>query len=391
MYFVSLKGVVNLNEIYLDHAATTYTKPEVLKVMLPYFNERYGNASSIYTIGQQSKSAVEKARKQVADAIGATSEEIYFTSGGSEADNLLITGFARANRKKGKHIITSKIEHMAVLKACMSLETEGFEVTYLNVDENGLINLNELKKSIRPDTILITIMFANNEIGTIEPIKEIGEIARKNGVFFHTDAVQAVGNVHIDVEELNIDGLSMSGHKFYGPKGIGALYVRRGTSFEPIIRGGHQEKNKRAGTENVPGIVGIGKAIEIANANIDRYNEKLKKLRDYYVENVKKEIPNVKLNGHEKYRLPGNANISFVGVEGEALLLLLSANGVYASSGSACNAGSVTPSHVLTAIGLPQEVVKGALRVTFGEENTKKDVDYLLNKLKVFVKRLREN
>ncbi len=384
------EGGFEVNEIYLDHAATTYTKPEVLKVMLPYFNEKYGNASSIYTIGQEAKIAVENARKQVANAIGANSEEIYFTAGGSESDNLIISGFARANKKRGRHIITSKIEHMAVIKTCMSLEKEGFEVTYLNVDKDGMISIDELRKAIRPETILISIMFANNEIGTIQPIKEIGKIARKNNIFFHTDAVQAVGNIKIDVKELNIDALSMSGHKFYGPKGIGALYVRKGMDFEPIIHGGHQEANKRAGTENVPGIVGIGKAIELASSNIEEYNQKLIKLRDYYVQEVFEKIPNVKLNGHESIRLPGNANISFQGIEGETLLLLLSSSGIYASSGSACNSGNTAPSHVLAAIGLSNEMSRGALRVTFGDENTLKDVDYLVFKLESFVRRMRE-
>ncbi len=378
-----------MNSIYLDHAATTYTKQEVLKEMLPYFYQKYGNASSIYTIGQESKKAVEHSREQVAKALGALPEEIYFTSGGSESDNLFIAGFARANKRKGRHIITSKIEHMAVLKTCLSLEKEGFDITYLNVDKYGMINLEELKRAIRNDTILISVMYANNEIGTIEPIEEIAKIAKEHHIVFHTDAVQAIGNIAIDVKKQNIDALSLSGHKFYGPKGVGALYVRKGINFEPIIHGGHQENNKRAGTENVPGIVGLGKAIELSTENVDRYYQKLQKLRDVYIQKVFEKIPDVKLNGHPTIRLPGNANISFSGIEGETLLLLLSANGIYTSSGSACNSGSSNPSHVLMATGLSPELARSSLRVTFGEENKMEEVEETVEKLETFVKKLR--
>lgn len=358
--------------------------------MLPYFSEKYANPSSIYSIGRENRSVVENARMQVATAIGAKPEEIYFTSGGSEADNMAIKGVARANKSKGNHIITTKIEHMAVLQTCMELEKEGFEVTYLNVDSQGLVNLKELKSVIKPSTILISIMFANNEIGTIEPIEEIGEIAKEKGIYFHTDAVQAIGNVKINVNNMNIDLLSLTAHKFYGPKGIGALYIREGINFEPIITGGHQEKSKRAGTENVSGIVGLGKAIEIANKNIDKYNKKLIKMKNKFVEEISKNVPNVKLNGHKKQRLSGNVNISFNGIEGESLLLLLSASGIYASAGSACTSGSSKPSHVLTAIGLSEELSRGSLRITFGEENTIKDVEYVVNKITEIVKKLYE-
>ena len=375
---------------YFDHAATTAVKEEVLKEMLPYFSINYGNASSIYSLGRQSKRAIEKAREQVADAIGCNSKEIYFTGCGSECDNIAIKGIAYANRHKGNHIITSKIEHPAILNTCKSLEKEGFEITYLNVDENGFIDINELKESILDKTILISIMFANNEIGTIQPIKEIGMIAKEKDIYFHTDAVQAVGNVKINVKEMGIDLLSMSAHKFYGPKGVGALYVKEGINFKKIQDGGHQEKNKRAGTENVPGIVGLGKAIELAYKNIDKYNEKLTTLRDYYISQVEEKIPYIKINGDRQNRLPGNANISFKYIEGEALLLNLDMKGICASSGSACSTGSLNPSHVLMAIGLPHEVAHGSLRVTFGDENTKEDVDYLVDNLVEVVGKLRE-
>lgn len=374
---------------YFDHAATTATKEEVLKEMLPYFNIEYGNPSSMYSIGRRTRKVVEEARKRVALAIGADSKEIYFTSCGSESDNLAIKGVAYANRKRGNHIITTKIEHPAVLHTCEHLEKEGFRVTYLNVDADGLISLEELENAITSDTILISVMFANNEIGTIQPIGEIGSIAKKHNVYFHTDAVQAVGNVRINVEELNIDLLSMSAHKFYGPKGMGALYVKTGVNFEKIQDGGHQERNMRAGTENVAGIVGLGKAIELAYKNFDEYNEKLTSLRDYYISQVEEKIPNIKLNGHRARRLPGNANISFIGVDGEALLLNLDMKGICASSGSACTSGSLDPSHVLVAIGLSSEIAQGSLRVTFGDENTKEDVDYLVQSLVEIVEKLR--
>lgn len=374
---------------YFDHAATTATKEEVLKEMLPYFNMEYGNPSSMYSIGRKTRKVVEEARRKVALAIGGDSKEIYFTSCGSESDNLAIKGVAYANRKRGNHIITTKIEHPAVLHTCEHLEKEGFRVTYLNVDAEGVVSLEELENAICNDTILISIMFANNEIGTIQPIGEIGRIARKHNIYFHTDAVQAVGNVRINVEELNIDSLSMSAHKFYGPKGMGALYVKTGVNFEKIQDGGHQERNMRAGTENVAGIVGLGKAIELSYKNFDEYNEKLTSLRDYYILQVEEKIPNIKLNGHRVKRLPGNANISFIGVDGEALLLNLDLKGICASSGSACTSGSLDPSHVLVAIGLPQDIAVGALRVTFGDENTKEDVDYLVQSLVEIVEKLR--
>lgn len=375
---------------YFDHAATTATKEEVLKEMLPYFTLNYGNASSIYSIGRKSKKAVEESRHKVARAIGAEAKEIYFTSCGSESDNLAIKGVAFANKEKGNHIITTKIEHPAVLHTCQHLEREGFKVTYLNVDSEGLINLNELEEAITPQTILISIMFANNEIGTIQPIKEIGAIAKKNNIYFHTDAVQAVGNVRINVNELNIDLLSMSAHKFYGPKGMGALYVRNGVKFEKIQDGGHQERNMRAGTENVAGIVGLGKAIELAYENFDDYNKKLTDLRDYYFSQVEEKIPDIKINGHRTKRLPGNANISFKFIEGESLLLYLDARGICASSGSACTSGSLDPSHVLLAIGLPHEIAHGSLRVTFGDDNEKGDVDFLVEALVEIVEKLRK-
>ena len=374
---------------YFDHAATTAVKEEVLKEMLPYFSINYGNASSMYSLGRQSKKAIENAREQVANAIGCSPKEIYFTGCGSESDNLAIKGIAYANKSKGNHIITSKIEHPAILNTCKSLEKEGFVVTYLNVDENGIVSLEDLKNAITDKTILISIMFANNEIGTIQPIKEIGEIAKAKQIYFHTDAVQAVGNVKINVKKLGIDLLSMSAHKFYGPKGVGALYVREGIDFNKLQDGGHQEKNKRAGTENVAGIVGLGKAIELAYKNIDEYNKKLTDLRDYYISQVEDRIPEIKVNGDRKNRLPGNANISFKYIEGEALLLNLDMKGICASSGSACSTGSLNPSHVLVAIGLPHEIAHGALRITFGDENTKDDVDYLVDNLVEIVGKLR--
>lgn len=370
---------------YLDHAATTGVKKEVLKEMLPYFNIEYGNPSSIYGIGRSAKRAIEGAREKVAKAINAKPNEIYFTGCGSESDNLAIKGIAYALKQKGNHIITSKIEHHAVLNSCKSLEQEGFRVTYLNVNKYGFVNLQELKEAITDKTILITIMTANNEIGTIEPIEEIGKIAKKNNVYFHTDSVQAIGNIKLDVQKMNIDSLSMSAHKFYGPKGVGALYVKEGVPFIKLQDGGHQEKNKRAGTENTAGIIGLGKAIELAYKNIDEYNDKLQKLRDYYISEVEKEIPGAVLNGHRTKRLPGNANISFKGINGGDLLLELDEKGICASTGSACNTGSTEPSHVLVAIGLRPEYLQGSLRITFGEENTKADVDYLVSSLKKII------
>ena len=368
-----------MNKIrYFDHAATTPVKEEVLKEMLPYFSLEFGNPSSMYSLGRNAKKAKEDARKKVAQVLNCKPEEIYFTACGSESDNLAIKGIAYANRYKGNHIITSKIEHPAVLNTCRTLEKEGFRITYLNVDKYGFINLEELRNSITNSTILITIMFANNEIGTIEPIYEIGKIAKMYNVIFHTDAVQAVGNVKIDVNELNIDSLSMSAHKFYGPKGVGALYVKENINFKKLQDGGHQERNKRAGTENVAGIVGLAKAIEISYRNIDKYNEKIKYLRDYLITEIEKNIPDVKINGHRTKRLPGNVNLSIEGINGEDLLLNLDARGICASAGSACSTGNTNPSHVLTAIGLPESLSKGTLRITLGTENTKEDIDYLI-------------
>ncbi len=374
---------------YFDHAATTKVNEEVIKDMIPYFGIDYGNASSIYSIGRKSKRAIEDARNKVAKVINANPKDIYFTACGSESDNLAIKGIAYANKEKGNHIITSKIEHHAVLNSCKTLEKQGFKVTYLNVDEDGIINLEELKSSITNDTILITIMYANNEIGTIQPIEEIGKIAKENNIIFHTDSVQAIGNVRIDVQKLNIDALSMSAHKFYGPKGIGALYVKEGIKFDKLQDGGHQERDKRAGTENVAGIVGLGTAIERIYENFDEYNEKLTNLRDYYIKSVEEKIPYIRLNGHRTKRLPGNSNISFKFIEGEALLLNLDFKGICASTGSACASGSMNPSHVLLAIGLPHEIAHGSLRITIGEENTKEDIDYLVECLVEIVQKLR--
>lgn len=374
---------------YFDNAATTRTDDEVLKEMLPYFSENYGNPSSIYKLGRTNRRAVEITREQVAKAINADPNEIYFTAGGSESDNTAIRGIAYAYKQKGNHIITSKIEHPAVLETCKQLEKEGFEVSYIGVDENGIINLEELKSEIKKTTTLISVMFANNEIGTIEPIAEIGKIAKEHNIVFHTDAVQAVGSVKIDVKEMNIDSLSLSGHKLYGPKGIGALYVKKGVRFQKFVNGGHQERNKRAGTENVPGIVGLGKAIELAYQDLDEHNKKIKELRDYYMAEVQKRIPYIKINGDMEKRLPGNSNISFRFIEGEGLLLNLDLKGICASSGSACTSGSLDPSHVLLAIGLPHEIAHGSLRITIGKYNTKEEVDYLLDNLEEIVSRLR--
>ena len=366
---------------YFDHAATTAVKEEVLKEMIPYYCIEYGNASSLYSIGRKSRKILENSREKVARVLNCKPKEIYFTSCGSESDNLAIKGIARKHKNKGKHIITTKIEHPAVLNTCKSLEKDGFVVTYLGVDKDGFISLEELKNSIREDTILISIMFANNEIGTIEPIKEIGRIAKEKGVIFHTDCVQAVGNVKIDVKELGIDLLSLSSHKFYGPKGVGAIYINENVEFEKIQDGGHQEKNKRAGTENIAGIVGLAKAIELADKNLEKYNSKLITLRDFYFDEITKNIPNVKINGSKEKRLPGNANVSFKNINGEQLLLELDSLGICASSGSACTSGQSEPSHVLTAIGLNAEYIQGSLRTTFGEENTKEDVEFLIKSI----------
>lgn len=375
---------------YFDNAATTPVREEVLQEILPYFREYYGNASSIYSIAKESKKALEAARAKVAAAIGATPDEIYFTAGGSESDNMALRGVVNASKKEKKHIITTKIEHHAILHTAEFLETKGVDVTYLNVDEFGKISLEELENAIRPETILISVMFANNEIGTIQPIAEIGEIAKKHGVLFHTDAVQAVGHVPIDVEKLQVDLLSMSGHKLGAPKGIGAIYIRKGTRISPLIFGGAQEKKLRAGTENIAGIVGLGKAAELAVAEMEETTKKLIALRDKLIHGILESIPDSRLNGHPTDRLPGNCNISFSYIEGESLLLLLDALGIAASSGSACTSGSLDPSHVLMAIGLPHEIAHGSLRLTIDRENTEEQVDFILEKLPGLVQRLRD-
>ena len=363
---------------YFDNSATTRIKEEVLSEMFPYLSREYGNPSSLYSIGRKAKRGIEDARKKVAALINCNPEEIYFTSCGSESDNTALKGVAFANINKGKHIITSKIEHPAILNSCQNLERKGFEVTYLNVDHGGSINLQELENSIRPDTILISIMFANNEIGTIQPITQISQIAHRHGIIFHTDAVQACGNIPIDVKRMGIDMLSLSGHKIYAPKGIGALYVKQGIQFERFLDGGHQEKNKRAGTENVAQIVALGKACQIAQKNIDNYQNKLKNLRDYCLIQLQKNFPNIQINGTMQNRLPGNINVSFIGQNSTELLYKLDEMGICASGGSACSSGDTRPSHVLTAIGVPPEIAKSAVRFTFGDFNTKQDVDYLI-------------
>ena len=366
---------------YFDNAATTQVNQDVIKEMLPYFSIEYGNPSSLYSIGRRAKRALEEARRKIANIINCKPNEIYFTSCGTESDNLAIKGIAYANKEKGKHIITSKIEHPAVLNTCKELEEQGYKVTYLDVDQNGIVNVEQLKASIKTDTILITIMFANNEIGTIQPIEEIGKIAKENNIIFHTDAVQAMGNLKIDVKKLNINALSMSAHKFYAPKGIGALYVGEDVNFKQIQNGGHQEKNKRAGTENLAEIVGMSKALELIYKNFENHNNKIKELRDYYIEKIQSNIVDSKLNGDRINRLPGNANMSFKNINAEELLFELDDKGICASAGSACSSGSTSPSHVLTAIGLPPEWANGTLRVTIGMNNTKEEVDYLINAL----------
>ncbi len=375
--------------IYVDHSATTNIKSEVLEEMLPFLKSNFGNASSSYSIGRISREAIDIARERIASSIGASTNEIYFTSGGSEADNMIIRGIAMANKDRGNHIITSKIEHLAVLNTCKALEKEGFEVTYLNVDKYGIVNLEELKNSIKDNTILVSIMFANNEIGTIQPITEISQITKQRNIIFHTDAVQAIGNIDIDVGKMNIDAMSLSAHKFYGPKGIGCAYIKNNVNFEPLINGGHQEDCKRAGTENVAGIVGMGKAIEIAKGNIEKYNKKLLFLRENFIGRVSQSISYVGLNGHRTKRLPGNVNISIRGIDSQNLLLMLDMNGICASSGSACTSGSVEPSHVLSAIGVNPCIAKGSLRITFGEDNTIEDVEYINKVLQDVVEKLR--
>ena len=376
--------------IYLDHAATTATRPEVVEAMLPYFTENYGNPSTVYELGSKNKSAVTHSRETIAKALGTDAANIYFTAGGSEADNWALVATAEAYKNKGNHIITSKIEHHAILHTCEYLEKErGYEVTYIDVDENGIIKLDELKKAIRPTTILISVMFANNEIGTIQPIKEIGAIAREHGILFHTDAVQAFGQIPIDVDELNIDMLSSSGHKLNGPKGIGFLYIRKGVKIRSFIHGGAQERKRRAGTENVPGIVGFGKAVEIAMATMDKRIKQETELRDYLIDRILAEVPYTRLNGDRERRLPNNANFSFQFIEGESLLIMLDMAGICGSSGSACTSGSLDPSHVLLAIGLPHEIAHGSLRLTLGAETTKEELDFVIEQVKEIVARLR--
>ena len=376
--------------IYLDNAATTKTAPEVVDAMLPYFSEYYGNASTIYSLGAESKKAMDHARQTIADSLGAKPEEIYFTAGGSESDNWALKATAEAYASKGKHIITTKIEHHAILHTCEYLEKRGFEITYLNVDRDGLISLDELKAAIRPDTILISVMFANNEIGTIEPIAEIGEIAKEHGVLFHTDAVQAYAQVPINVDEMHIDMLSASGHKLNGPKGIGFLYIRKGVKIRSFVRGGAQERSRRAGTENIPGIVGLGAAVERAMRIMDTKTRKEIELRDYLIGRLENEIPHCWLNGHRTKRLPNNINFSFLFIEGESMLIMLDMKGICASSGSACTSGSLDPSHVLLAIGLKHEEAHGSLRLTLSEESTKEEMDIVAEEVKKIVQRLRD-
>ncbi len=377
-------------KVYMDYSATTYTKPEVLEEMIPYFTENFGNPSSLYSMSDIPREAIDKARKRVAKAINADKNEIFFTAGGSESDNWILKGIAFANKKKGNHIITTTIEHHAILHACKFLEKNGFEVTYLPVDEYGFINLEDLKKEIKDTTILVSIMFANNEVGTIQPIKEIGEICREKKIYFHTDAVQAVGHVNIDVKDMNIDALSMAGHKFYGPKGIGAMYLRKGVKIESLIHGGAQERGKRASTENVPGIVGIGKAIELATSEMKAESKRLSELRDKLIKGLVEEIPYAKVNGPSgDKRLPGNVNLSFIGIEGETLLLDLNDAGIFVSTGSACASASLNPSHVLLALGLPHEVAHGSLRLTLGAGTTEEHVDYALKVIPEIVARRR--
>ena len=376
--------------IYMDHSATTFVKPEVLDAMIPYFTEHFGNPSSIYNIARESRKAIDAARVQTAKALGADPDEIYFTSGGSESDNWAIKGVALANRKRGNHIITTPIEHHAVLHTCQFLEKEGFEVTYLPVDKFGLVDPAELEKAITDKTILISIMYANNEIGTIEPIEELGAIARKHKIYFHTDAVQVIGNIPIDVKAQNIDLLSLSAHKFYGAKGVGALYIKKGVRIENLIHGGGQERRRRAGTENIAGIVGLGKAIEMATVDIPGHNAKISAMRDRLIKGVLETIPYTRLNGHPQKRLPGNFNVSFEFIEGESMLLWLDDEGICASTGSACTSGSLEPSHVLLATGLPVEISHGSLRLTLGDANTENDVDFVLDVLPKVVTKLRD-
>lgn len=376
--------------IYMDHAATTYVKPEVLDAMTPYFTEHFGNPSSIHSFARETKKAIDHAREQVANAIGATPSEIFFTSGATESDNWVLRGMAYQHKNKGNHIITTAIEHHAILHTCQALEKQGFEVTYLEVDENGLVTPEQVKNAITDKTILVSVMFANNEIGTIEPIEQIGAVCKEKGVVFHTDAVQAFGAVPIDVNKMNIDLLSITGHKLYGPKGTGALYIRKGVILKNLIEGGAQERGKRPGTENIAGIVGLGKAAELANEHMEENAARLTALRDQLIDGILQQIPETRLNGHRTKRLPNNVNICFRYIEGESLLLLLDRAGIAASSGSACTSGSLDPSHVLLAIGLPHEIAHGSLRLTLGACTTEEDVLYTIETLKTIVERLRQ-
>ena len=378
-----------MKRIYMDNGATTRVTEPVFEAMKPYFCEIYGNPSSAHNFGYVSRHAIDAAREQVAKAINADVNEIYFTGCGTESDNWAVRGAAYENLKKGRHIITTAIEHHAILHTCAQLEKEGFEVTYLPVDEYGFVTPEQLDAAIRPDTTLVSIMTANNEIGTIEPIAELAAVCKKHGVLFHTDAVQAIGSVKIDVKAMQIDMLSMSGHKFHAPKGIGVLYIRKGVRLQQFMNGGAQERNRRAGTENLASIVGIGKAIELATADIDVHNAKLSAIRDHMIERILKEIPYTRLNGHPTTRLPGNVNVCFRFIEGESLLMLLDAKGIAGSSGSACTSGSLDPSHVLLAIGLPHEIAHGSLRLSLSEENTMEEADYVVGALVEIVSRLR--
>lgn len=377
--------------IYMDYAATTFTRKEVLTEMLPYFSEKYGNPSSWYSLGRETKSAIDEARQKIAKAIGANIDEIYFTAGGSESDNWAIKGILQANRNKGNHIITSSIEHHAIMHTFEYLKKQGFDITYLPVDEFGFVNPEDLKKAIKPTTVLVSIMYANNETGVIEPIRELGEICRENKVFFHTDAVQAVGHIPVDVKADNIDLMSIAAHKFYGPKGVGALYIKKGIKIDNLIHGGAQERNRRASTENIPGIVGMGKAIELATLEMEKENQRILRLRDILTNKLIETIPHTKLNGPKcEGRLPNNVNVSFIGIEGEAMLLLLDANGICASTGSACASGSLDPSHVLLAMGLVHGIAHGSIRLTLGINSTEEEIDFVVEKLSEIVKRLRD-
>lgn len=378
-----------MRQVYLDYAATTPVKKEVMDEMIPFFTEKFGNPSSLYTKGFEAKDALVLARSRVADLIGANDREIYFTSGGTEADNWAIVGAIKSRKNKGNHIITSKIEHHAVLNTCQQLEKEGYEVTYLDVDKDGIVSLDQLKASIKDNTVLITIMYANNEVGSVQPIKEIAAIAKEHDILFHSDGVQALGNMHIDVKDLGIDMMSISAHKIYGPKGIGALYIRRGLNISNILHGGAQESKKRAGTENLPGIVGFGKACEAVKENLDSHIEKMIELRDYFLSEIKKNIADVDVNGGMEHRLPGNLNLVFNFVEGEALILFMDIKGIYASTGSACSSASFTASHVLAAMGLTLEKAYSSIRFTVGDFTTKDDIDYAVKEITIIIEKLR--